>query len=94
MVLRHADANKEANAAAVREARFIYLSGGSPLHLLSALKGSLVFDAARERLAPRCGRRRILGWGDGARRSHGRPARRGVHSGTRPRRAAGSRAAS
>ena len=45
MVLRHADANEEANAAAVREARFIYLSGGSPLHLLSVLKGSLVFDA-------------------------------------------------
>ncbi|MGD0874473.1 MAG: Type 1 glutamine amidotransferase-like domain-containing protein [Acidimicrobiales bacterium] len=45
MVLRHADANKETNAAAVREARFIYLSGGSPLHLLSVLKGSLVFEA-------------------------------------------------
>jgi cyanophycinase len=45
MVLSHADANKEANAAAVREARFIYLSGGSPLHLLSVLKGSLVFEA-------------------------------------------------
>lgn len=45
MVLRHTDANKETNAAAVREARFIYLSGGSPLHLLSVLKGSLVFEA-------------------------------------------------
>jgi cyanophycinase len=45
MVLRHADANKETNAAAVREARFIYLSGGSPLHLLSVLTGSLVFEA-------------------------------------------------
>lgn len=45
MVLRHADANQAANAAAVREARFIYLSGGSPLHLLSVLKGSLVFEA-------------------------------------------------
>ena len=29
----------------VREARLIYLSGGSPLHLLSVLKGSRVFDA-------------------------------------------------
>jgi len=45
MVLRHADANEEANAATVGEARFIYLSGGSPLHLLSVLKGSLVFEA-------------------------------------------------
>jgi cyanophycinase len=45
MVLRHADANQEANAKAVREAAFIYLSGGSPLHLLSVLKGSLVFEA-------------------------------------------------
>jgi len=45
MVLRHAQAEEEANAAAVREARFIYLSGGSPLHLLSVLKGSLVFEA-------------------------------------------------
>jgi len=45
MVLRHADANDEANAAAVRRARFVYLSGGSPLHLLSVLKGSLVFEA-------------------------------------------------
>ncbi len=45
MVLRHADANKEVNAAAVAQARFIYLSGGSPLHLLSVLKGSLVFEA-------------------------------------------------
>jgi cyanophycinase len=45
MVLRHADANDEANAAEIRRARFIYLSGGSPLHLLSVLKGSLVFEA-------------------------------------------------
>ena len=45
MVLRHSDANEEANAAAVRDAGFIYLSGGSPLHLLSVLKGSLVFAA-------------------------------------------------
>ena len=29
----------------MRESRFIYLSGGSPLHLLSVLKGSRVFEA-------------------------------------------------
>jgi cyanophycinase len=45
MVLRHTDANKEVNADAIAQARFIYLSGGSPLHLLSVLKGSLVFEA-------------------------------------------------
>jgi cyanophycinase len=45
MVLRHVQANDASNAAVVGEARFIYLSGGSPLHLLSVPKGSLVFDA-------------------------------------------------
>jgi cyanophycinase len=45
MVLRHVHANDAANAEIVRQARFIYLSGGSPLHLLSVLKGSLVFEA-------------------------------------------------
>ena len=44
-VLRHADANLPEHAATVRDARFVYLSGGSPLHLLSVLKSSLVFDA-------------------------------------------------
>ncbi len=45
MVLQHAQANDRANAAVLSEARFVYLSGGSPLHLLSVLKGSLVFEA-------------------------------------------------
>lgn len=54
MVLRHADANDEANAAAVRAARFVYLSGGSPLHLLSVLKGSRVLEGL------------IAAWRDGA----------------------------
>ncbi|MDQ4071205.1 MAG: Type 1 glutamine amidotransferase-like domain-containing protein [Actinomycetota bacterium] len=40
MVLARPDAENEANAAALREARFIYLSGGSPLHLRSVLKDS------------------------------------------------------
>ena len=45
MVLRRPDAEDEANAAAVRDAPFIYVAGGSPLHLRSVLKGSAVWDA-------------------------------------------------
>jgi cyanophycinase len=44
-VLRRPDAEDEANAAAVRQARFVYLGGGSPLHLRSVLKDTLVWDA-------------------------------------------------
>ena len=47
-VLRRHDAEDEANAAAVRSARFIYLSGGSPMHLRSVLKDSPVWDALVE----------------------------------------------
>ncbi len=47
MVLSRGDAESEIFADAVREARFIYLSGGSPLHLRVTLKDSLVFDALR-----------------------------------------------
>ncbi|MGH9016232.1 MAG: Type 1 glutamine amidotransferase-like domain-containing protein [Acidimicrobiales bacterium] len=48
MVLGRADADDEANAAAVRDSRFVYLGGGSPMHLLSVLKGSLVWEALRQ----------------------------------------------
>jgi cyanophycinase len=44
-VLRRQDAEDENNAAAVRAADFIYLSGGSPMHLRSVLKDSPVWDA-------------------------------------------------
>ncbi|MBV8386803.1 MAG: Type 1 glutamine amidotransferase-like domain-containing protein [Acidimicrobiia bacterium] len=47
-VLRRADAESESNAAAVRAARFIYLSGGSPMHLRSVLKDSPVWNALVE----------------------------------------------
>jgi cyanophycinase len=47
-VLRRHDAEEEANAAAIRGARFIYLSGGSPMHLRSVLKDSPVWDAIIE----------------------------------------------
>jgi len=53
-VLTRADAVKDENAAPVRDARIVYLSGGSPMHLRSVLKDSPVWDAIVE------------GWQDGA----------------------------
>jgi cyanophycinase len=47
-VLRRHDAEDEANAATVRAAKFIYLSGGSPMHLRSVLKDSRLWDALVE----------------------------------------------
>ena len=44
-VLRRPDAEQERNVSALRDARFIYLSGGSPLHLRSVLKDSPAWDA-------------------------------------------------
>lgn len=48
MVLGRTDAEEAANATAVRQARFIYLGGGSPLHLRSVLKESAVWQALEE----------------------------------------------
>ncbi len=48
MVLSRADAQDDGAAEVVRRARFVYLSGGSALHLRSVLKGSKVFEALRE----------------------------------------------
>lgn len=45
MVLRRADAEDEANAEIVRQARFVYVMGGSPMHLRSVLKDSVLWDA-------------------------------------------------
>jgi cyanophycinase len=53
-VLRRPDAADDALASAVRSARFIYLGGGSPLHLRSVLKESKVWDAL------------VAAWQDGA----------------------------
>jgi cyanophycinase len=48
MVLSRADAGDAGAAAVLRAARFIYLAGGSPMHLRSVLKGSLVWEALLE----------------------------------------------
>lgn len=45
MVLSRADAEDRGAAELVSRARFVYLSGGSSLHLRSVLKGSAVFAA-------------------------------------------------
>lgn len=54
MVLRRADALEESNAAVVRESRFVYLGGGSPLHLRSVLKETPLWEAL------------VAAWHDGA----------------------------
>jgi cyanophycinase len=48
MVLDRASANDPGLAAVVRGARFVYIAGGSALHLRSVLKGSATFAALRE----------------------------------------------
>jgi cyanophycinase len=48
MVTSRADAQDDGAAAIVAAARFVYLSGGSPLHLRSVLKDSKVFAALCE----------------------------------------------
>lgn len=45
MVLGRSDAQDPENAAVVRHSRFVYLGGGSPMHLRSVLKGSAVWEA-------------------------------------------------
>lgn len=45
MVLRRPDADDDAHLAAIRDARFIYIGGGSSLHLRSVLKDSRLWDA-------------------------------------------------
>jgi cyanophycinase len=45
MVLNRRDAEHDAHVAAVRDAAFVYVADGSPLHLRSVLKGSALYDA-------------------------------------------------
>ena len=44
-VLRRADAERDDLAGEIRAARFVYLAGGSPMHLRSVLKDSPVWEA-------------------------------------------------
>lgn len=44
-VLRRADAEDRAKVGGVKDAAFVYIADGSPLHLRSALKDSALFDA-------------------------------------------------
>jgi len=48
MALSRLDAEDPAVAAVARGARFVYLGGGSPLHLRSVLKQSLLWQAIEE----------------------------------------------
>lgn len=48
MVLGRGDAQDGANAEVVRASRFVYLGGGSPMHLRSVLKASAVWEALLE----------------------------------------------
>ena len=78
MVVDRASAEDPGMAAALAGARFIYLSGGSPLHLRAVLKRSAVFEALLQAFA---GGAVVAGAGagrDGAHRPHGRPAGRGA----------------
>jgi cyanophycinase len=48
MVVDRPSAEDPGMAAAIATARFIYLAGGSPLHLKAVLKKSVVFEALRQ----------------------------------------------
>jgi cyanophycinase len=48
MVLARADAEDQGAAAVVRQARFVYLNGSSPMHIRSVFKHSAVWDALVE----------------------------------------------
>ena len=48
MVLGRTEAEDDTNAAIVRQSRFVYIGGGSPMHLRSVLKGSRLWGCLLE----------------------------------------------
>lgn len=48
MVLHHAEADDREAGAAVRDAAFVYLPGGSPMHLRAVLHGSALWEAIQD----------------------------------------------
>src|SRR4051794_15447330 len=75
-VLRRQDAEDESNAAAVRGATFIYLSGGSPMHVQSVLKDSPVWQALAGAGGPGGGLAGVARRGPGVCGTRGGPPRR------------------
>lgn len=48
MVLHHGEASDRSAVSAVRDAGFVYLAGGSPMHLRAVLHGSALWEAIQE----------------------------------------------
>ena len=76
MVLNRHDALDEANGDEARNARFVYITGGSPMHLRSVMKATPVWEGLRRGVAERRGDRWFVRRGNGTVRPDGRPSRR------------------
>jgi hypothetical protein len=71
-VLGRTDALDEANVRAVREARFLYLASGSPMHLRSVVKDTPLYDALLDAWTGGAVLAGSAAGGAGAVRPHGR----------------------
>ena len=77
MVLRRGDAEDREHAGMVRAARFLYLAGGSVLHLRSVPQVLARVGCPGRSVGGRRRTGRVIGRGHGARRRDGGPERRG-----------------